>query len=77
MGLFTQRPEEPSEWAGLPAEPMRARPPADLLTDDVAGSGDATALIDAASLTSIPITMPASDVTGEAPPHDSEKVDDR
>ena len=23
MGLFTQRPEEPAEWAGIPSEPAR------------------------------------------------------
>ena len=23
MGMFTQKPEEPSEWAGLPSEPIR------------------------------------------------------
>ncbi len=31
MGLFTQRPEEPSEWAGLPAEPQRPRSGAEML----------------------------------------------
>ncbi|MFK4788415.1 hypothetical protein [Microbacterium sp. ZW T5_56] len=23
MGMFTQKPEEPTEWAGLPSEPIR------------------------------------------------------
>ncbi|MCD2499972.1 hypothetical protein [Microbacterium nymphoidis] len=23
MGMFTQKPEEPAEWAGLPSEPVR------------------------------------------------------
>ncbi|WP_433675421.1 hypothetical protein [Microbacterium gorillae] len=23
MGMFTQKPEEPAEWAGLPSEPIR------------------------------------------------------
>ncbi|MGN8026583.1 hypothetical protein [Microbacterium sp. 22242] len=22
MGMFTQKPEEPTEWAGLPSEPL-------------------------------------------------------
>jgi hypothetical protein len=39
MGLFMQRPEEPSEWAGLPGEPVRPRSPAEVLPDD--GSADA------------------------------------
>lgn len=34
MGLFVQRPEEPSEWAGLPGEPARPRTRAELLPDD-------------------------------------------
>ncbi len=34
MGLFTQRPEEPSEWAGLPGEPARPRTQAEVLPDD-------------------------------------------
>ncbi|KQR25045.1 hypothetical protein [Microbacterium sp. Leaf151] len=34
MGLFVQRPEEPSEWAGLPGEPARPRTKAELLPDD-------------------------------------------
>lgn len=34
MGLFVQRPEEPSEWAGLPGEPVRQRTRAEMLPDD-------------------------------------------
>ena len=34
MGLFVQRPEEPSEWAGLPGEPVRPRSRAEVLPDD-------------------------------------------
>jgi len=34
MGLFVQRPEEPSEWAGLPGEPARPKTRAELLPDD-------------------------------------------
>lgn len=31
MGLFMNRPEEPSEWAGLPAEPLEAESAAERL----------------------------------------------
>lgn len=31
MGQFSTRPEEPSEWAGLPSEPLAARPAAESL----------------------------------------------
>jgi hypothetical protein len=33
MGLFTKRPEEPVDWAGLPSEPERAETAAERLTD--------------------------------------------
>ena len=33
MGLFMQRPEEPSEWAGLPSEPDRPESSAEKLGD--------------------------------------------
>lgn len=31
MGQFTTRPEEPTEWAGLPSEPVQSRPEAESL----------------------------------------------
>lgn len=31
MGLFAHRPEEPTEWAGLPSEPERTRSAAERL----------------------------------------------
>lgn len=33
MGLFQQRPEEPTEWGGLPAEPWEPREPTEILAD--------------------------------------------
>ncbi|CAI9386588.1 hypothetical protein [Microbacterium sp. T2.11-28] len=36
MGLFQQRPEEPSEWAGLPAEPWEPREPTEVLAERTA-----------------------------------------
>lgn len=33
MGLFMHRPEEPSEWAGLPSEPDRPQNAAERLVD--------------------------------------------
>lgn len=33
MGLFQQRPEEPTEWAGIPSDPARAETAAERLTD--------------------------------------------
>lgn len=31
MGLFQKRPEEPTDWAGLPAEPHQPASPAERL----------------------------------------------
>ncbi|KAF2412549.1 hypothetical protein B1729_14685 [Microbacterium sp. B35-04] len=43
MGLFSQRPEEPTEWAGLPSEPARTESGAERLPDaapiDLGGLG--------------------------------------
>lgn len=33
MGLFQQRPEEPTEWAGLPSDPWEPRSPVESLPD--------------------------------------------
>ncbi|UNK70650.1 hypothetical protein [Microbacterium sp. H1-D42] len=38
MGLFTQKPQEPSAWAALPGEPLDETDPAKRL-DDVPGVG--------------------------------------
>ncbi|MFK4837897.1 hypothetical protein ACI3KY_19380 [Microbacterium sp. ZW T2_14] len=43
MGLFSQLPEEPNEWAGLPSEPAHPESDAERLRDaapvDVGGLG--------------------------------------
>ena len=57
MALFTQRPEEPSEWAGLPGEPLRPQDAASHLGEhdewrpDLVGDAPA-------GVTSIEIPMP-------------------
>lgn len=43
MGLFTQQPEDPAEWAGLPSEPLRPETDAERLRD--AGGADPASLI--------------------------------
>lgn len=39
MGIFQSRPEEPDEWAGLPAEPWQPRVPGEVLPPPVDGPG--------------------------------------
>lgn len=62
MGMFTQRPEEPTEWAGLPSEPLRPRNAAERLDDappvdlglPSAGDGAVESIV-------IPVTAPADE----------------
>lgn len=64
MGLFVQRPEEPSEWAGLPGEPARPRTRAELLPgEDQPASPDVLLGLDGAATTSVVIPL---DVPGDA-----------
>lgn len=51
MGIFQSRPEEPTEWAGLPSEPWEPREPAEALPPatpglDVFGGTGASIQID-------------------------------
>ncbi|MGC5170914.1 hypothetical protein ACLQ2Q_09685 [Microbacterium sp. DT81.1] len=57
MGLFTQRPEEPTEWAGLPSEPLEQRSPADRLSTDE--SVDLLGLVTGAGVASISVDIEA------------------
>ncbi|KTR95096.1 hypothetical protein NS220_07100 [Microbacterium testaceum] len=75
MGLFVQRPEEPSEWAGLPGEPVRPRSRAEVLPDDEpvnAASADLLG-VGETSLSSITISLdevvpPAAEESSAADP---------
>ena len=62
MGLFTQRPEEPSEWAGLPAEPHRRGGAADELPDEPQPSaGSVDLLFGAPTATTAYLEVPVSE----------------
>lgn len=58
MGLFASRPEEPTEWAGLPSEPLE-QPAADKLAD-ASATADSLTLPGAAGVESISIPLPAT-----------------
>ena len=45
MGLFVQRPEDPSEWGGLPSEPLEPTNPIDRLGEGPALGGWAPDLL--------------------------------
>ncbi|GAA1468418.1 hypothetical protein [Microbacterium thalassium] len=59
MGLFTQRPEEPTEWAGLPGEPLRPASAAERLDDaapvDLGLMPDASGAVESIA---IPVALP-------------------
>ncbi|MFT4219854.1 MAG: hypothetical protein QM611_04990 [Microbacterium sp.] len=64
MGLFTERPEEPTEWAGLPSEPARPQTQAERL-EDAAPAVDALGIATGARIASIAIPVEI-DVAGAA-----------
>lgn len=57
MGLFAPSPEEPTEWAGLPSEPLEPRSAADRLATE--GGVDALGLVTGAGVASVAIEFPA------------------
>ncbi len=68
MGLFVQRPEEPSEWAGLPGEPVRARTAAEMLPDDDQPDASPAALLGLVdgSVASIEVPIPSPSANAES-----------
>ncbi|WZH36120.1 MAG: hypothetical protein PIR02_15325 [Microbacterium enclense] len=69
MGLFVQRPEEPSEWAGLPGEPRRPQSRAEVLPEDDGLESSPAGLLGAAEgrLSSIAIPLDAMTPDGVHP----------
>ncbi|WJM17091.1 hypothetical protein [Microbacterium arborescens] len=73
MGLFMQRPEEPSEWAGLPSEPVRRTSNAELLPNEPPPADPAGDLLGGGGIASITIPLPVpSEPAGEGADGDSE-----
>jgi hypothetical protein len=65
MGLFTQRPEQNEEWAGLPSEPLRPESAAERLGQL---SGNAASVDVGESIESIVIPVaPFTQGAGPAP----------
>lgn len=58
MGIFQSRPEEPDEWAGLPAEPWQPRVPGEVLPPPV---GDLSVLGAAGISVSVPTDLLAAE----------------
>lgn len=59
MGQFTTRPEEPTEWAGLPSEPIESRPVAESLPAPVESADSLSFLSAAVESVVIPLAPPA------------------
>lgn len=75
MGIFQSRPEEPSEWAGLPAEPWEPRVPGEVLPPD---AGDLGILSPAGISLSVPTEYTTIEIDVEAPtPDDQTEPDDQ
>ena len=61
MGLFASRPEEPTEWAGLPSEPLE--PTAAEKIADTSISAATLPMLDGAGVESVAIPLPSTVVT--------------
>jgi hypothetical protein len=71
MGQFTTRPEEPTEWAGLPSEPLESRPAAESLAAPIE-SADSLAFL-GGPIESVVIPLaPPGDIDGPAEPAESD-----
>lgn len=62
MGLFSTRPEEPTEWAGLPSEPARDRSEAESLAAQTESADSLALLGSTVESIVIPVT-PATEVS--------------
>lgn len=63
MGIFQSRPEDPAEWAGLPAEPWEPRAPGEVLPP-AAPSVDVLTLLDGGVGITLDIGAPSEVGTG-------------
>lgn len=70
MGLFASRPEEPTDWAGLPGEPLR-RDPADALPADGAADASPAGLLGLTGTPATSIAIPLTDAAADAPGADA------
>ncbi|MFS0714843.1 hypothetical protein ABC195_13270 [Microbacterium sp. 2P01SA-2] len=77
MGLFMQRPEEPSEWAGLPSEPLRRKSNAELLPDEAPLADPAGVPFGGVGISSVGIPIDISAVPEAADAHADERADRR
>jgi len=71
-----QRPEEPSEWAGLPGEPLRPRSPAEMLPDDEPVDVASNALLGVGESHLSSIAIPVVPIDETPPPDDEARGSD-
>lgn len=64
MGIFQSRPEDPTEWAGLPAEPWQPRTPGEVLPP--AAPVDVLAFLDGGVGISVEVMPPTAETTDDA-----------
>jgi len=75
MGLFQQRPEEPTEWGGLPAEPWEPRDTTEVLAPGAA-TFDLPLFGEIPHRETIAYTIHAVDIEPEAAGDDAVAADD-
>lgn len=70
MGIFQSRPEEPTEWAGLPSEPWEERTPGETLPPpldplDVLRAGGGSIAIDLTGVSVETVAETIEDADGD------------
>lgn len=73
MGIFQSRPEDPAEWAGLPAEPWEPRAPGEVLPPTTP-SIDVLSLLDGG--VGIPLDIAAAPETADGSGDDTAAPED-
>jgi hypothetical protein len=73
MGQFSTRPEEPTEWAGLPSEPDRGRSQAESLEAPIE-SAASLAFLGAVESVVVPLT-PVDSASSDHEPADGEPAE--
>lgn len=77
MGVFQQRPEEPTEWGGLPSEPWEPRGPVEQLSE-TAATTDLPLFGDIPARQTIAFTVaiePETSIPAPTPPEDADDAD--
>ena len=69
MGLFASRPEEPTDWAGLPSEPLE--PSGAETLAEVSATATSLSLFSVDAFESLPVPVPSTQALADTDEADS------